>query len=230
MTQRCCHSYRSCRLSDSQTAAPPSPSSFRFRHCRAAAVCSPHFSSIAHLTTTTTLASAHRTSTAVMAAPIYGLGSPATQLPHVSHSHSRRIRCVAATRAWPQQQQFQTTDVFVCAVLRCAGVGFASAASAVACVPAASAAVPLHPHASIASAASSAPLCAQGWEARQDRTGRLYFVDHVRKCTSWDDPRPLPPGWECKSDEVSTAQDGRMACGVAQPSFHSAALWLTICL
>jgi hypothetical protein len=44
---------------------------------------------------------------------------------------------------------------------------------------------------------------AQGWEARQDRTGRLYFVDHVRKCTSWEDPRPLPPGWECKADEVS---------------------------
>lgn len=34
----------------------------------------------------------------------------------------------------------------------------------------------------------------QGWEARQDRTGRLYFVDHVRKATSWEDPRPLPPG------------------------------------
>lgn len=29
----------------------------------------------------------------------------------------------------------------------------------------------------------------------------MYFVDHVRKCTSWDDPRPLPPGWECKSDD-----------------------------
>lgn len=41
----------------------------------------------------------------------------------------------------------------------------------------------------------------QGWEARADRTGRLYFVDHVRKCTSWEDPRPLPMGWECKLDE-----------------------------
>jgi uncharacterized protein YbdZ (MbtH family) len=41
----------------------------------------------------------------------------------------------------------------------------------------------------------------QGWEARQDRTGRLYFVDHINKSTSWEDPRPLPAGWEMKVDE-----------------------------
>lgn len=49
-----------------------------------------------------------------------------------------------------------------------------------------------------------APASAQlphGWEARQDRTGRIYYVDHTRKCTTWDDPRPMPPGWEMKMDE-----------------------------
>jgi hypothetical protein len=40
-----------------------------------------------------------------------------------------------------------------------------------------------------------------GWEARQDRTGRLYFVNHISKSTQWDDPRPLPAGWEMKFDE-----------------------------
>lgn len=40
-----------------------------------------------------------------------------------------------------------------------------------------------------------------GWEARLDRTGRLYFVDHNSKSTTWDDPRPLPGGWEIKSDD-----------------------------
>jgi hypothetical protein len=40
-----------------------------------------------------------------------------------------------------------------------------------------------------------------GWEGRQDRTGRLYFVNHISKTTQWEDPRPLPPGWEMKYDE-----------------------------
>jgi len=39
-----------------------------------------------------------------------------------------------------------------------------------------------------------------GWEARKDRTGRLYFVNHNRKETSWVDPRPMPSGWEEKYD------------------------------
>lgn len=73
-------------LTDSQPAARPSvPPSFRF--ASAAAACSPRFSSIAHLTRQhSPLQPVHLT--AVMAAPIYGLGSPATQLPHVRHSRS----------------------------------------------------------------------------------------------------------------------------------------------
>lgn len=36
-----------------------------------------------------------------------------------------------------------------------------------------------------------------GWECRRDQTsGRLYFLDRKTKTTTWDDPRPLPQGWE----------------------------------
>ena len=51
------------------------------------------------------------------------------------------------------------------------------------------------------SAAPSSSSLPSGWEARQDRTGRLYFVNHGTKTTQWEDPRPLPLGWEVKYDE-----------------------------
>ena len=54
------------------------------------------------------------------------------------------------------------------------------------------------PHSSSAPSAVTLP---GGWEARQDRTGRLYFVNHNTKTTQWEDPRPLPLGWEVKYDE-----------------------------
>ncbi|XP_017342995.2 itchy E3 ubiquitin protein ligase b isoform X1 [Ictalurus punctatus] len=40
-----------------------------------------------------------------------------------------------------------------------------------------------------------------GWEQRQDQSGRVYFVDHVEKRTSWERPEPLPPGWERRLDQ-----------------------------
>uniref|UniRef100_A0AAQ4RVC1 HECT-type E3 ubiquitin transferase n=1 Tax=Gasterosteus aculeatus aculeatus TaxID=481459 RepID=A0AAQ4RVC1_GASAC len=40
------------------------------------------------------------------------------------------------------------------------------------------------------------------WEQRVDPNGRLYFVDHVEKRTSWERPEPLPPGWERRVDQV----------------------------
>jgi hypothetical protein len=49
----------------------------------------------------------------------------------------------------------------------------------------------------IAALAMLPPNC----EARQDRTGRIYFVNHNTRSTSWDDPRPFPPGWEEKFDD-----------------------------
>uniref|UniRef100_A0A8C3AR02 E3 ubiquitin-protein ligase n=1 Tax=Cyclopterus lumpus TaxID=8103 RepID=A0A8C3AR02_CYCLU len=40
------------------------------------------------------------------------------------------------------------------------------------------------------------------WEQRVDQNGRLYFVDHVEKRTSWERPEPLPPGWERRVDQM----------------------------
>ncbi|XP_077573493.1 itchy E3 ubiquitin protein ligase b [Stigmatopora nigra] len=41
-----------------------------------------------------------------------------------------------------------------------------------------------------------------GWEQRVDQNGRLYFVDHVEKRTSWVRPEALPPGWERRVDQM----------------------------
>ncbi|XP_008831354.1 E3 ubiquitin-protein ligase Itchy [Nannospalax galili] len=40
---------------------------------------------------------------------------------------------------------------------------------------------------------TQAPL-PPGWEQRVDQHGRVYYVDHVEKRTTWDRPEPLPPG------------------------------------
>uniref|UniRef100_A0A8C7Z5P8 E3 ubiquitin-protein ligase n=1 Tax=Oryzias sinensis TaxID=183150 RepID=A0A8C7Z5P8_9TELE len=40
------------------------------------------------------------------------------------------------------------------------------------------------------------------WEQRVDQNGRLYYVDHVEKRTTWDRPEPLPPGWERRVDQM----------------------------
>ena len=34
------------------------------------------------------------------------------------------------------------------------------------------------------------------WEERTDRMGRIYYVDHNTKTTTWERPEPMPPGWE----------------------------------
>uniref|UniRef100_A0A3P9MXD7 HECT-type E3 ubiquitin transferase n=1 Tax=Poecilia reticulata TaxID=8081 RepID=A0A3P9MXD7_POERE len=41
-----------------------------------------------------------------------------------------------------------------------------------------------------------------GWEQRVDQNGRLYFVDHIEKRTTWERPEPLPPGWERRFDQM----------------------------
>ncbi|TRY97411.1 hypothetical protein DNTS_016603 [Danionella cerebrum] len=33
-----------------------------------------------------------------------------------------------------------------------------------------------------------------GWEQRVDQNGRMYFVDHIEKRTTWERPETLPPG------------------------------------
>ncbi|RMC09397.1 hypothetical protein DUI87_14405 [Hirundo rustica rustica] len=37
-----------------------------------------------------------------------------------------------------------------------------------------------------------------GWEQRELPNGRVYYVDHNNKTTTWE--RPLPPGWEKRVD------------------------------
>uniref|UniRef100_A0A3Q3F6F8 E3 ubiquitin-protein ligase n=1 Tax=Kryptolebias marmoratus TaxID=37003 RepID=A0A3Q3F6F8_KRYMA len=45
----------------------------------------------------------------------------------------------------------------------------------------------------------SRPFCR--WEQRVDQNGRLYYVDHVEKRTTWERPESLPPGWERRVDQ-----------------------------
>uniref|UniRef100_A0A8C5A1G6 E3 ubiquitin-protein ligase n=1 Tax=Gadus morhua TaxID=8049 RepID=A0A8C5A1G6_GADMO len=42
----------------------------------------------------------------------------------------------------------------------------------------------------------------RSWEQRVDLNGRLYFVDHVEKRTTWERPEPLPSGWERRVDPM----------------------------
>uniref|UniRef100_A0A674K4E1 NEDD4-like E3 ubiquitin-protein ligase WWP2 n=2 Tax=Terrapene triunguis TaxID=2587831 RepID=A0A674K4E1_9SAUR len=56
-----------------------------------------------------------------------------------------------------------------------------------------------------ASGTQSPPAAAQalealppGWEQRELPNGRVYYVDHNTKTTTWE--RPLPPGWEKRVD------------------------------
>ncbi|CAM9320327.1 unnamed protein product [Ectocarpus sp. 13 AM-2016] len=45
-----------------------------------------------------------------------------------------------------------------------------------------------------------------GWEARVQDDGRVYYVDHINKITTYDKPQaPLPPGWS-----VKTTSSGQM--------------------
>uniref|UniRef100_A0A1A7Z2G3 E3 ubiquitin-protein ligase n=1 Tax=Iconisemion striatum TaxID=60296 RepID=A0A1A7Z2G3_9TELE len=49
-------------------------------------------------------------------------------------------------------------------------------------------------------AAASDPL-PPGWEQRKDPHGRMYYVDHNTRTTTWERPQPLPPGWERRVDD-----------------------------
>uniref|UniRef100_A0A9J7X3T1 E3 ubiquitin-protein ligase n=2 Tax=Cyprinus carpio TaxID=7962 RepID=A0A9J7X3T1_CYPCA len=48
---------------------------------------------------------------------------------------------------------------------------------------------------------SNGPL-PPGWEQRVDQNGRVYYVDHIEKRTTWERPEPLPPGWERRLDPM----------------------------
>uniref|UniRef100_A0A4W6EBK0 E3 ubiquitin-protein ligase n=1 Tax=Lates calcarifer TaxID=8187 RepID=A0A4W6EBK0_LATCA len=40
------------------------------------------------------------------------------------------------------------------------------------------------------------------WEQRVDQNGRVYYVDHIEKRTTWERPEPLPTGWERRVDPM----------------------------
>uniref|UniRef100_A0A665VNF9 HECT-type E3 ubiquitin transferase n=1 Tax=Echeneis naucrates TaxID=173247 RepID=A0A665VNF9_ECHNA len=41
-----------------------------------------------------------------------------------------------------------------------------------------------------------------GKEQRVDQNGRVYYVDHIEKRTTWERPEPLPAGWERRVDPM----------------------------
>nr|XP_056718396.1 NEDD4-like E3 ubiquitin-protein ligase WWP2 [Euleptes europaea] len=47
-------------------------------------------------------------------------------------------------------------------------------------------------------AAQALEMLPSGWEQRELPNGRVYYVDHNTKSTTWE--RPLPPGWEKRVD------------------------------
>ncbi|XP_055477046.1 NEDD4-like E3 ubiquitin-protein ligase WWP2 [Psammomys obesus] len=49
-----------------------------------------------------------------------------------------------------------------------------------------------------AAAAQGPDALPAGWEQRELPNGRVYYVDHNTKTTTWE--RPLPPGWEKRTD------------------------------
>ncbi|OXB81010.1 UNVERIFIED_CONTAM: hypothetical protein H355_006093 [Colinus virginianus] len=60
---------------------------------------------------------------------------------------------------------------------------------------------PVNPPAQALTTVSQGPL-PPGWEQRVDQHGRVYYVDHVEKRTTWDRPEPLPPSWERRVDNM----------------------------
>ncbi|XP_029470032.1 E3 ubiquitin-protein ligase Itchy isoform X2 [Rhinatrema bivittatum] len=75
------------------------------------------------------------------------------------------------------------------------------AAGALSAPPTSRQIMPVNPAAARIGAAGQAAL-PPGWEQRMDQHGRVYFVDHVEKRTTWDRPEPLPPGWERRVDNM----------------------------
>lgn len=39
-----------------------------------------------------------------------------------------------------------------------------------------------------------------GWEMRKDQNGKMYYIDHNTRTTTWERPVPLPSGWERRAD------------------------------
>ncbi|XP_019395273.1 PREDICTED: E3 ubiquitin-protein ligase Itchy homolog isoform X2 [Crocodylus porosus] len=77
----------------------------------------------------------------------------------------------------------------------------APAASALMTPPVSRQVQPVNPTSQPLTTVNQGPL-PPGWEQRVDQHGRVYYVDHVEKRTTWDRPEPLPPGWERRVDNM----------------------------
>uniref|UniRef100_A0A665VNF7 E3 ubiquitin-protein ligase n=1 Tax=Echeneis naucrates TaxID=173247 RepID=A0A665VNF7_ECHNA len=49
---------------------------------------------------------------------------------------------------------------------------------------------------------AASPSKKSKWEQRVDQNGRVYYVDHIEKRTTWERPEPLPAGWERRVDPM----------------------------
>uniref|UniRef100_A0A8C7ZDT9 HECT-type E3 ubiquitin transferase n=1 Tax=Oryzias sinensis TaxID=183150 RepID=A0A8C7ZDT9_9TELE len=60
------------------------------------------------------------------------------------------------------------------------------------------------PHRSAASACNNSmkTFVLYIYKQRVDQNGRVYYVDHIEKRTTWDRPEPLPTGWERRVDPM----------------------------
>uniref|UniRef100_A0A8C5HXX8 E3 ubiquitin-protein ligase n=1 Tax=Gouania willdenowi TaxID=441366 RepID=A0A8C5HXX8_GOUWI len=85
-----------------------------------------------------------------------------------------------------------------------------TATAATTATPSQTASVPKPGASASAALASTSPRLPQlsngplppGWEQRVDQNGRVYYVDHIEKRTTWDRPEPLPAGWERRVDPM----------------------------
>ncbi|XP_072734968.1 E3 ubiquitin-protein ligase Itchy homolog isoform X1 [Ciconia boyciana] len=77
----------------------------------------------------------------------------------------------------------------------------APATAALATPPVSRQVQPVNPPPQALTTVSQGPL-PPGWEQRVDQHGRVYYVDHVEKRTTWDRPEPLPPSWERRVDNM----------------------------
>uniref|UniRef100_A0A8C8KAW5 E3 ubiquitin-protein ligase n=1 Tax=Oncorhynchus tshawytscha TaxID=74940 RepID=A0A8C8KAW5_ONCTS len=61
---------------------------------------------------------------------------------------------------------------------------------------------PTHDQSQAIAARQAASVAPGPPRQRVDQNGRLYFVDHVEKRTTWERPEPLPSGWERRVDPM----------------------------
>lgn len=50
-----------------------------------------------------------------------------------------------------------------------------------------------------------------GWSAKRTKSGKVVYINHDTKITTWDRPKPLPPGG-AESPEASRGTKAEVAC------------------